>query len=91
MVTKTIEMLQPHESLKITDDTEVMRVPGGYLYTHKKHCVFVPKTYDPDFEMTTEQRKEYWEKHLSTNLGEDWRKASKEDIIDVIIGQYIPF
>jgi hypothetical protein len=35
---KTIHELQLHESIDIAEDTNVIRVPGGWLYTTHKTC-----------------------------------------------------
>ena len=88
---KPIKMLLPHETIKLEDGTEVMRVPGGYLYTKHKCTVFVKDTYEPAFDKTHEQQKQYLDEMLSRNLGPDWTKADKNDILDVLVGDYLPF
>lgn len=91
METKTITMLRAHETMKLDDGTEIMRVPGGYLYTKNKQTVFVAKAYEQEFELTLEQKRQFLNEKLERNLGENWTNAKKEDIIDVILGEYVPF
>lgn len=91
MIERKLSTLKPHETMKISGDIEVTRVPGGYIYHMKKCSTFVPKCYEAEFDYTTEEARQYYNELFERNLGEDWTKAKKSDIIDVILGEYLPF
>lgn len=83
--------LKLHEELKISTDLSVIRVPGGWLYKTKHSTTFVPFVYDDQVSLSYEDQFNELKRKLERNLGEDWTKANKKDIIDVLLGVYIPF
>jgi hypothetical protein len=88
---KNMYNLKLNEELKITSDLSIIRVPGGWVYKSKQAMTFVPFNEDSQLTKSYAEQFEDVNRKLERNLGEDWTKANKKDIIDVVLDMYIPF